>query len=87
MKILSSLTAAIAIGASLIAAPAVQADSVWLIMKEAVRMSSSRFALDLEKLEMKDMEQCEEQGAVFISSERMGKDRGKDVGFECLEAK
>ena len=68
-------------------APAVQAGSIWLIMKEAVRVEGSRFALDLEKLEMRDMDQCEEQGAVFMASERMGRDRGKYVGFECLEAK
>ena len=72
---------------ALISAPQVQAGSVWLIMKEAVRVEGSRFALDLEKLEMRDMDQCEEQGAVFMASERMGRDRGKYVGFECLEAK
>ena len=72
---------------ALISAPQVQAGSVWLIMKEAVRVEGSRFALDLEKLEMRDMDQCEEQGAVFMASERMGRDRGKYVGFECLEGK
>lgn len=69
------------------AAPAVQAGSVWLIIKEAVYLKSSRFSLALEKLEMENMEQCEEQGAVFIASERMGRNRGKYVGFECLEGK
>lgn len=78
---------ATAIALSTLGALPVQAGSVWLIMKEAVRVEGSRFALDLEKLEMKDMEQCEEQGAVFIASERMGKNRGKYVGFECLEGK
>ena len=68
-------------------APAVQAGSVWLIMKEAVAIKGTRFALDLEKLEMSDMDQCEEQGAIFIASERMGKDRGMFSGFECLEGK
>ena len=42
---------------ALISAPQVQAGSVWLIMKEAVRVEGSRFALDLEKLEMRDMDQ------------------------------
>ena len=46
-----------------------------------------RIAVDLEKLEMEDMDQCEEQGAIFVASERMGKERGKYVGFECLEGK
>ena len=77
----------ISIFALMIAAPSVQAGSIWLIMKEAVRVEGNRFALDLEKLEMRDMDQCEEQGAVFMASERMGRDRGKYVGFECLEAK
>ena len=63
------------------------AGSVWLIMKEAVSIQGHRFALDLEKLEMSDMDQCEEQGAIFISSERMGEYRGSLVGFECLEGK
>ena len=81
----------ISVFALMIAAPAVHAGSVWLIMKEAIKVggmkSQGRFGIALEKLEMESMEQCEEQGAVFIASERMGKDRGKYVGFECLEAK
>ena len=79
----------ISVFALLLAAPAVQAGSVWLIMKEAVKphRTAGSFGIALEKLEMESMEQCEEQGAVFIASERMGKDRGKYVGFECLEAK
>ena len=65
----------------------VQAASVWLIMKEGIFIPGPAFSIDLEKLEMESMEQCEEQGAVFISSERMGQSRGKFVGFECLEGK
>ena len=65
----------------------VQAGSVWLIMKEAVSLSGLRIAVDLEKLEMKDIDQCEEQGAIFMASERMGRKRDKYIGFECLEAK
>ena len=79
----------ISVFALFIAAPAVQAGSVWLIMKEAVKpkQTAGSFGIALEKLEMENMEQCEEQGAVFIASERMGRDRGKYVGFECLEGK
>lgn len=65
----------------------VQAGSVWLIIKEAVFLKSDRFSLALEKIEMDSIEQCEEQGAVFVSSERLGKSRGNYVGFECLEGK
>ena len=77
----------ISVFALLLTTPAVQAGSVWLIMKEAVSIKGSRFALALEKLEMSDMDQCEEQGAIFVSSERMGEYRGSLVGFECLEGK
>lgn len=65
----------------------VQADTIWLIMKESVRVGPDEFALGMEKLEMKDMEQCEEQGAVFMTSERLGIKREKYSGFECLEGK
>ena len=74
---------ATSIALTAIVAVPVHAGSVWLIMKEAISIKGYKFALDLEKLEMKSME----QGAVFIASERMGKDRGKYVGFECLEGK
>ena len=77
----------ISVYAFLIAAPAVQAGSVWLIMKEGIFVPGPAFSLDLEKLEMESMEQCEMQGAIFLSSERMGKSRDRHVGFECLEAK
>ena len=76
----------LASAALLIGLPA-QADTVWLIIKEAVKPGSSRFALGIEKLEMKDMEQCEEQGAIFMSSERLGIKRNELSGFECLEGK
>ena len=79
---------ATAIALSTLGALPVQAGSVWLIMKEAVNPHmKEEFGISLEKLEMESMEQCEEQGAVFIASERMGKDRGKFSGFECLEGK
>ena len=77
----------ISVFALLLTTPAVQAGSVWLIMKEAVSIKGSRFALALEKLEMSDMDQCEEQGAIWISSSRaIDKEyiRGS-LGFECLE--
>ena len=80
MKALLFASAALLIGVP------VQADTVWLIMKEAVVVTGS-FAVGMEKLEMTDMEQCEEQGAVFMSSERLGIKREKYSGFECLEGK
>ena len=71
----------------LIGASPVQAASVWLIMKEGIFIPGPAFSVDLEKLEMESMEQCEEQGAVFIASRRMGTGRDKFVGFECIEGK
>ena len=68
-------------------AASAQARSVWLILKEGIFMKGPVFSIDLEKIEMKNMEQCEEQGAIFIASKRMGQGRGKHVGFECLEGK
>ena len=81
MKVLLLASAALFIGLP------VQADTVWLIMKEAVYVQGQRFALGIDKLEMKDMEQCEEQGAVFMTSERLGAKRENYSGFECLEGK
>ena len=78
---------ATSIALTAIGAVPVHAGSVWLIMKEAVDSSGPRFALALEKLEMSDMDQCEEQGAIFMSSERLGDRRSKYSGFECLEGK
>jgi hypothetical protein len=73
--------------AFMMAAPSAQAGSVWLIIKEGV-YSYGELGITMEKIEMKDMDQCEEQGAVFISSKRLGKSREKNYsGFECLEGK
>ena len=63
---------AISIAFTTIGTVPVQAESVWLIMKEAVQVPGPGFALAVEKLEMSDMDQCEEQGAIFMSSERLG---------------
>jgi len=66
----------------------VKADSVWLIMKEVVSRGES-FGIAIEKLEMKDLNQCEEQGAKYIVSKKLGKwrDSGGYTGYTCLEGK
>lgn len=61
----------------------VQAGSVWLIIKEADY--AGNFVLDVDKIEMETMEQCEEQGALYISSKRMGRRNQELSGFQCLE--
>ena len=57
--------------------------SVWLLL-------SSGHTHYLHSLPMKSMEQCEEQGAIYVSSKRMGRASkfSQDfAGFECLEGK
>tara|TARA_R100000951_G_scaffold92543_1_gene80982 strand:+ start:278 stop:550 length:273 start_codon:yes stop_codon:yes gene_type:complete len=60
-------------------------NSTWLIMKEVVNETG----LAMVKLEMKDMNQCEEQGALYFSSKKLGKWRHvMDLtGYICLEGK
>ena len=87
MRILSSLTAAIAFGAALLASAAIAQEStlkedkpsIWLVL-------SSGYGNYLHSLPMKSMDQCEEQGAIFLSSKRIERLRNH-LGFECLEGK
>ena len=62
--------------------------TVWLIMKEGL-YTYGELGIALEKLQMRDMEQCEEQGAIFLASERLGRTRNRNnlTGFECIEGK
>lgn len=64
---------------------AVNADSVWLLLRGGHPLD----AATMEKIEMKDMEQCELMGALFMSSERLNfsEERIKRRGFECFEGK
>ncbi len=58
---------------------AVNAESYWLVLV---------FKYELEKIEMKDMTQCEIQGNIWISSKKTRFKRpGVDVGYECLVGK
>ena len=63
---------------------AVNAESVWLLLRGGYATQPA-----LEKIEMKDMEQCEDMGALFMSSGRLNfEDKGmKRRGFECFEGK
>ena len=64
----------------------VQADTVWLLMREWY--NGGYGALDYVKIQVKDIESCEEQGAIFVSSERLiggGVERFSQRGFECIE--
>ena len=65
------------------AQPVKPQSSVWLIIHKGWAEDAA-----LEKIEMRDMQQCEMQGAIWISSTRIEKDsRAKYNGFECLEGK
>ena len=62
----------------------VRAESHWLVISSGfgTRMS-------IEKIEMANKNQCEEQGALWLSSTRINQSTTSDkyVGFECLEGK
>ena len=65
------------------AIPSSDKSSVWLVLVICNGFDDG----SLTTLPMKSMDQCEEQGAIFVASERMGKERGKYVGFECREGR
>ncbi len=58
-----------------------QPSTVWLILRYGVAPQSAA----LEKIEVRDMAQCEMQGVVWESSKRIS--NGGFTGFECLEGK
>jgi len=58
-----------------------KAESVWLV----IAISSARKAT-LEKIEMKNMTQCEEQGLIFMESKIKGSISGGKE-FVCLKGK
>ena len=68
----------------------VKAESVWLIL-QTYGFHSAGLSNSLLKIEMKDMNQCEEQGKDFMDSPRIDsteeKKRYKYRGFECLKGK
>ena len=65
---------------------AVNAKSVWLILRSG-RVSPQNTP-SLEKVEMKDMAQCEFQGNVWMSSKRINPSKFIEYsGFECIEGK
>ena len=76
-RLLLSILALSALGA----VPA-QAESVWLVLVGG-RVGT------IAVIEMKDFDQCEEQGALWENSERVARQKNKDIniGFECLEGK
>jgi len=86
MKCFASLIVSLALGAAPVFAETAKQStltddqpSIWLVL-------SAGYGDFLHSLPMKSMDQCEEQGATFLSSTRIK--RLKDyLGFECLEGK
>jgi hypothetical protein len=73
---------------------AVSAESVWLILSMSYIAAPSKTGVAMEKIKVKDMDQCEDQGAKWVSSKRVTAvmtyklSRQKDDfyrGFECIE--
>ena len=64
---------------------AVNAESVWLLVDYIWDYSESHAAA-FEKIEMKDMEQCEEQAAVYKSADTLYSIKRKR-GYVCLKGK
>jgi len=60
----------------------VQAETVYLIIK-----SATVNGLGLHSIPMSSPEQCEEAGAMLLSSERFDPKYAKRDGFECIEGK
>ena len=58
-------------------------DIVWLLLRFGAVPRGGGF---LEKIPMKDMSQCELQGAIFTGSKRLWP-TGDARGFECIEGK
>ena len=79
-KLFIPLLAALALPA------AVNAESVWLLMNLGFWYREGGAAAAFEKIEMKDMEQCEEQAAKYMGADTLsGTKRWK--GYVCLKGK
>ena len=64
---------------------AVKAESVWLLVDYIWDYSESHAAA-FEKIEMKDMEQCEEQAAKFMTSDTID-GTTRERGYLCVIGK
>ena len=83
-RALLSLLAVIALPTS------ANAESVWLILKYSGSYATvGRVSTSLEKMEMKDMDQCQAMGNKWTNSEITKRERQYNVGksFECLFGK
>ena len=80
-KLLLPLLAAIALPS------AVNAESVWLVMRYATSIAhEDGVAAAVEKIEMRDMSQCELMGAKWIASKAKPEQRST-FHFACIKGK
>ena len=80
-KIFNSFFAAIAFPT------AVNAETVWLVLRYGRWLNSVGGSTALEKIEMKDIAQCELMGAKWVASKLNPREtpRFTVLAFECLE--
>ena len=64
----------------------VQAETVYLVIK-SVKGKYNAGGVSLHSLPMKSMEQCEEAGALIVTSTRFDVRSSSNDGFECVEGK
>ena len=69
---------------------AANADSVWLVLRGSTGQNGYG-GIAIEKIEMKDMNQCELMGAKWMGTKRTKNEsknsRAWGFGFECIEGK
>ena len=63
---------------------AANAESVWLVLSH-VSKDGSKSSMALEKVEMRDMPQCREEGRRWDSAENIH--HTKDLGWHCVRGK
>ena len=61
----------------------VQTDSVWLVLVLRNRIGGS----SMTKIEMKDLEHCNEQGALYIANQAIQAEFREGREFICVEGK
>ena len=68
---------------------AVNAETVWLVLRYGRWLNSVGGSTALEKIEMKDIAQCELMGAKWVASKLNPREtpRFTVLAFECLEGK
>ena len=65
----------------------VQAETIYLLIKSDATEWKRGNGVALHSIPMTSLEQCEEMGALIISSERFDAGSAKEDGFECIQGK